>query len=333
MYKQRLMDIDVAKGLAIFLVVVGHIAIPGIEPLLVGNDFYFILRKAIYSFHMPFFMFLSGMIFYYTYKPVNNFTDYLSYLLKKAKRILLPFIIFGTLIVLIKLATAKVFYVPNATSSNIVEMCFNLLFKPKESSAISLWYLYVLFEFYIVFPLFLILCNNKVIVMVGICLILYFLPVGLLFALKSFVTFALFFSLGIVAMKFYDYYTELLQKYRVGLIGIFVISLLFVNHLSYRQSLLVQGVLSLPALHSLMLCRFAINSKLLTFFGKYTLVIYLMNTICMGAVTGISLKFVPLTGSNFTLFLPLLVFIGLFLPVVIKKTVFEKIVFLRKLTD
>lgn len=225
--QQRLHDVDVAKGLAIFLVVLGHLAIPGSKPLLVGNDVYFVLRKCIYSFHMPFFMFLSGVIFYYTYTPIQNGKEYLSYGIKKAKRLLLPFILFGSLVIIIKMASSHVFYVPNVRASSVVEVFFNLLFKPRASPAISLWYLYVLFEFYIVFPLLLRCCKNRITPLLGIGMLLFFVPAGKLFALKSFVHFFIFFSMGIAAIRNYDTYLSLIKKYRIVFIPIFGAFMIF----------------------------------------------------------------------------------------------------------
>ncbi len=49
--KERIEWIDIAKGIVIFLMVIGHTSIP--EPV----------SKWIWSFHMPFFFFISGLLF------------------------------------------------------------------------------------------------------------------------------------------------------------------------------------------------------------------------------------------------------------------------------
>lgn len=82
-----------------------------------------------------------------------------------------------------------------------------------------------------------------------------------------------------------------------------------------------------------MASQFAMKNTLLKMLGKYTMVIYLMNTLCMGATTAILLKFVSLTGPNFTVFLPVLVCIGLFVPIGIKKLFFDRTTFFRQLTN
>jgi fucose 4-O-acetylase-like acetyltransferase len=58
----RLDDIDRAKGLACLLVVFGHIVSRRTPP---GHEWYGVLKEAIYHVHMPFFVYLSGLVFFY----------------------------------------------------------------------------------------------------------------------------------------------------------------------------------------------------------------------------------------------------------------------------
>lgn len=50
--------IDIAKGLGIFLVVIGHT----ISPVSAGNVFWTNVYQILYTFHMPLFFFLSGAV-------------------------------------------------------------------------------------------------------------------------------------------------------------------------------------------------------------------------------------------------------------------------------
>lgn len=50
-FKERDLSFDIAKGIAIFLMVIGHTSIPKIA------------NTWIYSFHMPLFFFVSGVFF------------------------------------------------------------------------------------------------------------------------------------------------------------------------------------------------------------------------------------------------------------------------------
>lgn len=67
MGKERLKSLDFLKGVAIFLVFVGH-AINWCNP----DAFNDRLFNYIYSFHMPLFMFISG---FFSFKPVNDWGD------------------------------------------------------------------------------------------------------------------------------------------------------------------------------------------------------------------------------------------------------------------
>ena len=58
----RLSEVDTAKGLAIALVVFGHLVARDLKPR--GNDWWLVFHEHLYSFHMAFFFFLSGYVFF-----------------------------------------------------------------------------------------------------------------------------------------------------------------------------------------------------------------------------------------------------------------------------
>ncbi|WP_445506455.1 acyltransferase family protein [Niallia sp. 03190] len=70
--------IDMAKGIGIILVIMGH----------TSND---IAQHYFYWFHMPLFFILSG----YTFKEISNTTDFVAWLKKFTKRLLIPYVSFG----------------------------------------------------------------------------------------------------------------------------------------------------------------------------------------------------------------------------------------------
>lgn len=86
--KERIEYVDKLKGLAIILVVMGHIAEKSMNITTTPfNIFYG-------SFHMPLFMFLSGIFAFKSFKEWN-FHEVRYFITKKIKRILLPFITIG----------------------------------------------------------------------------------------------------------------------------------------------------------------------------------------------------------------------------------------------
>lgn len=64
--------VDIAKGIGIILVLLGHFNIPDT------------LRVEIYTFHIPLFFFLSGVVFN-GHKPINRFLG------DEAKRMIVPY--------------------------------------------------------------------------------------------------------------------------------------------------------------------------------------------------------------------------------------------------
>ena len=78
--KQRLQYLDVCKGMGILLVVLGHIFLT--NPV----------KTWIFSFHMPFFFFLSGYIFYF-----HKINDFGSFVKKRFKAIVIPYFMFASI--------------------------------------------------------------------------------------------------------------------------------------------------------------------------------------------------------------------------------------------
>lgn len=73
--KERDLTIDIAKGICIYLVVLGHCHNAGL------------IRHYIYLFHMPFFFFVSGFFF-------NRKDGFIKFLKAKFKRLLIPFCVY-----------------------------------------------------------------------------------------------------------------------------------------------------------------------------------------------------------------------------------------------
>ena len=86
--KERIEYIDQLKGLAILFMVVGHV----MQMSLDTNDTP--LNKFYTSFHMPIFMFLSGLFVYNKFKKWN-IEEFITFIKSKFRRIMLPFITIG----------------------------------------------------------------------------------------------------------------------------------------------------------------------------------------------------------------------------------------------
>ncbi len=78
MTKKRNLQLDVLKGIGILLVIIGHISSNGI------------LNRWIYSFHMPLFFFISGVVYY-----LSNQVDVKTFFKKKFRGLIVPYLIFA----------------------------------------------------------------------------------------------------------------------------------------------------------------------------------------------------------------------------------------------
>lgn len=118
--KQRNVYIDMTRGLAIILVVLGH----AIQNTFQDYDENIIFR-IIYSFHMPLFMFISGFV---NYRGEKNF----FWLKRRAKSLLIPFIIWMFLPFILN----QIWDIKQISSS-----IYEIVKSPDNSN----WFIYILF--------------------------------------------------------------------------------------------------------------------------------------------------------------------------------------------
>lgn len=126
--------INIAKGLAIVLMVVGH---SGCPPL---------LHDAIYLFHMPLFFFISGWVFKEQYLD-NKFT----YFVNRLKRLYSPFVRYGLLFLLLhNLFYFLNFYNPPVeayTKQQLFQQAIKVItFRGSDQLLGGFWFLKVLFS-------------------------------------------------------------------------------------------------------------------------------------------------------------------------------------------
>ena len=89
--KSRLIYIDVARGLAILFVVIGHMNQFYRDNLGIENPQ---MLAFIYTFHMPLFFIISGMLF--SEKSYRE-TSFFCFVIKKIKSLIIPYIFFDIL--------------------------------------------------------------------------------------------------------------------------------------------------------------------------------------------------------------------------------------------
>ena len=190
--KKRLFLVDVWIIVALMFVIIGHCS-ASFTP-----QWYTPLKNWIYSFHMGAFFFIAGFLIHYTRKPMKNLSDYLHLIGDKFRKFALPFVILGILLSLIPLAL-------HHFSAKAVRTALKLFYRPTASYVIFLWFIYVLFEFYLIAPF---ISHNYY----STIILFLFTAIGLsicpspthLFALHLFSRHFIFLLLGIIAAENID---------------------------------------------------------------------------------------------------------------------------------
>lgn len=326
-------DIDMAKGLAILLVVFGHL-VARQDPQ--GVCWYEPLRRAVYAFHMPFFLYLSGLVAAFGFL-VSGRPAFWPCARARAKRLLIPFFGLGLLVLAGKLVVSGFLFVDHVPAS-ILAGLDGLFWHTANSPALCIWYLVVLFVLSLGTLWLLDGQSEKLPWLLAASLLLCWLPVPAYAYADRVVTYAPFFLMGAAAGFAGPRWTSLidglwpwaLALLMTGLVGVALCG----QGVEQKAVMLPLGALSMPALHGAMRrIKPGRMKAMLLFFGRYSLVIYLGNTICIGLAKGIMLRFTAWDGPHFLFFAPVLMVTGLFGPVALKRYGFARLPALNQLTD
>lgn len=303
-YSNRDCSIDIYKGIGIILMVLDHIAV----------GYYF--GYGIHSFHMPMFFFASGLLF----KGKTNI-PILAYTKKKAKSLLIPYLLFG-------MVGAVLYTITNGIDTDVLS---NLLFYNTRKMPIvgAIWFLTSFFISVIGYYIFTRLFYDKPIFLtIIICLLglagtvggLNFLPWGGAAA-----------AVGIV----FIYIGDCVRRTAIVLrtvkmcpiwvsMSLFAVSVLltfkneYVNmRLSNYGNVIIFWVTSVTAVISLYsiachLSTFKAISEVVGWFGRNSLLILGSNQIFI-AITQKLLSFTKLIGFTMTIATIILVFIEIYM--------------------
>jgi fucose 4-O-acetylase-like acetyltransferase len=330
--RTRLHDIDRAKGLTIILVVIGHIAARD-KPS--GTDWFALVQFLINSFHMPFFMYLAGYVFFYSGNAFAPRPTYWGYVRRRAERLLIPFLEVGLLIVVGKSCLHAFMHVDNWVG-NISSALWALIWDTANSPAESIWFVFVLFVYCVCVPFFLRVVRQQLWILLTGATLAYFLAAYLLVVpgyvyLDRVSTYLIFFLLGGLIQSRADAVAFIDRAFGL-LVCCFVISLsLLALHIFEDQAFVLCNFLGIPCMHGLVMR--VREGRFLFWLSRYTFVIYLLNTIVMGFTKGILLLFLSWTAASFLLLAPILGLAGLFGPILIKRAVFRRLPLVDAMTN
>ena len=169
MTTNRLISVDIARAIAIILVVSYHFQPDG------SPEWYNLLQANIIShIRMPLFMFVSGYLYIFIARErerKQKVVKYRDFVWHKFKRLMIPYFFVSSLIISIKLLTQNVMYIENPVSlSAFYEMFYNT-----NTAGYFMWFAFGLFLIFLIIPHFNTI--NKLIIITIIAFVLYLIPV------------------------------------------------------------------------------------------------------------------------------------------------------------
>ncbi|MED5099946.1 acyltransferase [Niallia circulans] len=245
---KRIKELDLMRGIAILLVVLGHTLPPVIKD---NYIFAYLIYHFIYNFHMPLFFLLSGFLFYLRGQ------DYLlkRIVISKFKQLMIPYLSYSILIYLfinflIRFSErlAKILNENGyETSNSIYEIVYNILTYNNHMDK-HIWFVYALFIIFILATIIETISSNYGIknhyILIVFLLISFFVSLDILPIIKiielSLYNFVFFYAgklfVNIYKKKF------LLLKYSTSIITLFLIFNLItiffhywtINHYIYK---------------------------------------------------------------------------------------------------
>lgn len=147
--RKRIAEVTYLSSFGMILIVFGHSRPAPKAPEVAGADVLYTIANIIYTFHVPLFFFISGFLFIYTTINMTHF-DYVAFLKKKIKRLLLPYLLLSTAAFAIKVLLTSYAWNPQAFS---LSSYFESLLYPSRNAIGYFWFLPTLFIIFTLAPL------------------------------------------------------------------------------------------------------------------------------------------------------------------------------------
>jgi len=275
MEREYYKEIDIIKGIAILLVILGHSFCN--FPFDLGSQCPQELIEVVRSFQMPLFFMASGFLFSWR----GTFLDFVK---NKARRLLIPYLVFGIVSLVLKISFSSI------TRSGEIDVLTGLI---KIITGVSYWFLYSLSLIMLVMRFAKKSAIRAILALLSmiICLVTNVQDISI-FTLGRSVYYLFFFVCGIIIKELYPLILLLFESpmrggYCAILLLIYILSLMYGKHdpthvvekylLPLSGSCLTWGL-------SIIWSRNGYFSKfmgLLIHFGKYSLQYYLNHLLIM----------------------------------------------------
>lgn len=204
---------NIVKVITVLLVVVAHstrmyTSNGAFRPLLQSN-FLALTTDYIYVFHMPLFIFVSGAVYGLCIQR-GKYTRKIDFLLNKAKRLLVPYFVFGFFYV------APVMCLTGLTQQGYFSYCYHGIVLSLNSR--HLWFLealFLIFGYSVLIRKWILKSHGMRIILLGVSVVFYiasrFMPAE--FQIRAAFSYQLFFVMGAIFQFYYEKITDLFVKF------------------------------------------------------------------------------------------------------------------------
>lgn len=274
-------EIDIVKGIGIFLVVVGH-AVPdantGIQNFFWGGVFHWI-----YSFHMALFMTMSGVLFYSKAIRCISASERREEIRKRAIRLLLPYSFYS-----FSILVAKIIFYPLSRNPVSIWSVIEILFG--DSPCGNMWFLWSLF---VISSIILLVPKTKnfPIVLCVIALVAFFyqdLDIGGVdFGLSKICNMLIWFSLGMLIGRHIGVFAMIHERVwleEVVIISVFTVQILLLRYgLDFLGGYFLKLLCAVLGIVLVIFCSSMIDElkgktkEILKFAGKNSMCIYVFS--------------------------------------------------------
>lgn len=289
MNKERFITLDIARALMIVLVVIGHY-----DPVDAPN-WYHLVIKFIYTFHMPVFLFVSG----YVYIATKRKESYFSFLYKKVKRLLIPYYVTSAIVITIKLLTQGDMYVKNPVT---VDAYFEMSYLP--IAGYFLWFVIALWWMFVIVPWF--KTKTQRLALFAFSSVLAFVPFELtdVMCINELKKMFVYFMCGVTAYDYKDVITKAITQFSrsvtIPITFMLMEVMFFVYKVEWVEHLLpFMGIVFVVQLSNVLACiaKSALLNALL-YFSSASYIIYLFHTTFEGFVKSFLVKFNDILPNN-----------------------------------
>jgi len=283
---KRIDWIDTAKGLGIFLVVLGHI------PLATEYSKYF------YMFHMPLFFFLSGLVF-----KRDKFHGFSQFIKNRSKSLLLPYLIFSLATYLFWLILGRHFGNDASVDINVLKPLIGTFYSVGTDGwlvhNVPLWFLTCLFLVESMFYWIASLKRKMIWVILGIASVVGYvisnsLHIRIFWSFDIALVATVFYGVGYLLkdqiFKFFGEKPNILIFIFLGLVGVLIANLngyVDMNGNTYGNYFyyFIGGIVGIS--FCLTISKYFERVKIINFLGKNSLIIMALHNIALSFIKAI----------------------------------------------